>query len=110
MRPIPNDPRRPAAPVKKSIQAIEELIGQDPAGRNIAPLILPGELERAARELLGARKVLIASGFFVPSAGAGETPIIVVAPAIANAVFHAVGVRVRSMPMGSALAGQLKGS
>jgi hypothetical protein len=59
--------------VKTSIQAIEELIGQDPAGRNVAPLILPGELERAARELLDARKALIASGFFVPSAGAGET-------------------------------------
>ena len=33
------------------------------------------------------------------SAGAGETPIIAVAPAIANAVFHATGNRVRSMPI-----------
>jgi isoquinoline 1-oxidoreductase len=33
------------------------------------------------------------------SAGAGETPIIAVAPAIANAVFHATGLRVRSMPI-----------
>jgi isoquinoline 1-oxidoreductase len=33
------------------------------------------------------------------SAGAGETPIIVIAPAIANAVFHATGVRVRTMPI-----------
>ena len=33
------------------------------------------------------------------SAGAGETPIMVVAPAIGNAVFHATGVRVRSMPI-----------
>ena len=33
------------------------------------------------------------------SAGAGETPIMVIAPAIANAVFHATGVRVRSMPI-----------
>jgi len=31
--------------------------------------------------------------------GAGETPIIAVAPAIANAVFAATGVRLRSMPM-----------
>ena len=31
--------------------------------------------------------------------GAGETPIVAVAPAIANAVFHASGVRVRSMPI-----------
>jgi isoquinoline 1-oxidoreductase len=38
------------------------------------------------------------------SAGAGETPIIAVAPAIANAVFDASGIRVRSMPIrGAAL-------
>ena len=33
------------------------------------------------------------------SAGAGETPIIAIAPAIGNAVFDATGKRVRSMPM-----------
>jgi len=33
------------------------------------------------------------------SAGGGETPIIVIAPAIANAVFDATGVRIRSMPI-----------
>jgi isoquinoline 1-oxidoreductase len=32
-------------------------------------------------------------------AGAGETPIIAVAPALANAVFDATGKRVRSMPI-----------
>jgi len=37
------------------------------------------------------------------SAGAGETPIIAVAPAIGNAVFHATGVRLRSMPLRGAL-------
>jgi isoquinoline 1-oxidoreductase len=35
----------------------------------------------------------------LPSVGAGETPIIVVAPAIANAVFHATGERIRGMPI-----------
>jgi isoquinoline 1-oxidoreductase len=35
------------------------------------------------------------------SAGAGETPIIVIAPAIANASFDATGKRVRSMPIRS---------
>src|SRR5438067_2028189 len=35
----------------------------------------------------------------IPSAGAGETPIICIAPAIANAVYHATGVRVREMPI-----------
>jgi nicotinate dehydrogenase subunit B len=34
-----------------------------------------------------------------PSAGAGEAPIIAVAPAIANAIFRACGVRLRSMPL-----------
>lgn len=33
------------------------------------------------------------------SAGAGETPIMCVAPAIANAVFHATGKRIRQMPI-----------
>ena len=33
------------------------------------------------------------------SAGAGETPIIAIAPAIANALFRATGRRVRSMPI-----------
>jgi len=33
------------------------------------------------------------------SAGAGETPIMCIAPAIANAVFRATGKRVRTMPI-----------
>jgi CO/xanthine dehydrogenase Mo-binding subunit len=32
-------------------------------------------------------------------AGAGETPIIAIAPAIGNALFHATGTRVRQMPI-----------
>jgi len=43
----------------------------------------------------------------IPSAGAGETPIIAIAPAVANAVFAATGKRVRSMPMENALRRQL---
>ncbi|MBT3266465.1 xanthine dehydrogenase family protein molybdopterin-binding subunit [Candidatus Poribacteria bacterium] len=35
----------------------------------------------------------------LPSVGAGETPIVAVAPAIANAIFDAAGVRSRSMPL-----------
>ncbi len=35
----------------------------------------------------------------IESAGAGETPIIAVAPALANAVFAAKGQRVRSLPL-----------
>jgi CO/xanthine dehydrogenase Mo-binding subunit len=35
----------------------------------------------------------------IPSAGAGETPIVCVAPAIGNAIFNATGVRLRSLPV-----------
>jgi isoquinoline 1-oxidoreductase len=35
----------------------------------------------------------------LPSAGAGETPIIAVAPALANALFAATGRRIRSLPL-----------
>jgi isoquinoline 1-oxidoreductase len=34
-----------------------------------------------------------------PSAGGGETPIVAVAPAIANAIFSACGTRLRHMPL-----------
>jgi isoquinoline 1-oxidoreductase len=34
-----------------------------------------------------------------PSAGAGETPLVGLAPAVGNAIFQATGVRLRSMPM-----------
>ena len=33
------------------------------------------------------------------SAGAGETPIVAIAPAIGNAIFQATGKRLRSMPL-----------
>ena len=35
----------------------------------------------------------------IPSAGAGETPIMAVAPAIGNAIFDATGVRLNNLPM-----------
>lgn len=35
----------------------------------------------------------------LPSAGAGETPLIALAPAVGNAIFQATGVRLRSLPM-----------
>jgi len=35
----------------------------------------------------------------LPSAGAGETPIVGLAPAVSNAVFHLTGKRLRSLPM-----------
>ena len=35
----------------------------------------------------------------IPSAGAGETPIVGLAPAVGNAIFNAAGVRLRSLPL-----------
>ncbi len=35
----------------------------------------------------------------LPSAGGGETPILAIAPALANAIFAATGVRLRSLPL-----------
>jgi nicotinate dehydrogenase subunit B len=35
----------------------------------------------------------------LPSVGAGETPIVAIAPAVGNALFAATGVRLRSLPM-----------
>ncbi|MHB8522637.1 MAG: xanthine dehydrogenase family protein molybdopterin-binding subunit [Limisphaerales bacterium] len=35
----------------------------------------------------------------IPSAGAGETPIVGIAPAVGNAIFAATGVRLSSLPM-----------
>jgi isoquinoline 1-oxidoreductase len=35
----------------------------------------------------------------LPSAGAGEAPIIAIAPAVGNAIFDASGLRIRSLPM-----------
>jgi nicotinate dehydrogenase subunit B len=35
----------------------------------------------------------------IPSAGAGETPLLGIAPAIGNAIFDATGIRLRSLPL-----------
>jgi nicotinate dehydrogenase subunit B len=40
----------------------------------------------------------------LPSVGAGETPIVGIAPAVGNAVFSAIGIRPRSLPIGPQVA------
>jgi nicotinate dehydrogenase subunit B len=35
----------------------------------------------------------------IPPAGAGETPLLAIAPAIGNAIFDATGIRLRSLPL-----------
>ncbi len=46
-----------------------------------------------------AMEVVLLDRKDVPAAGAGETPIVGIAPAIGNAIFNATGKRLRSMPM-----------
>jgi nicotinate dehydrogenase subunit B len=46
-----------------------------------------------------AMEVVLLDRKDIPSAGAGETPIVGIAPAIGNAICDATGVRLRSMPM-----------
>jgi isoquinoline 1-oxidoreductase len=43
--------------------------------------------------------ILVSPGGDRPSAGAGETPIVGLAPAVGNAIFDATGARLRSLPM-----------
>ncbi|MCI0615088.1 molybdopterin-dependent oxidoreductase, partial [bacterium] len=48
---------------------------------------------------LPAIEVVLMDRKDIPSAGAGETPTVGVAPAIGNAIFHATGIRLRSLPL-----------
>jgi hypothetical protein len=68
------------------IATIQSLIAQDPGGRGIASLVQPGHLRLAAESLLKASRVLIVSGFYIPSMGAGETDGPPGALAIGNAL------------------------
>jgi isoquinoline 1-oxidoreductase len=51
------------------------------------------------RDVPGALETVLVNRTDLPSAGAGETPMISIAPAVGNAIFHATGKRLRSMPM-----------
>jgi CO/xanthine dehydrogenase Mo-binding subunit len=46
-----------------------------------------------------AIEVVLVDRTDLPSVGAGETPILGIAPAVANALFQATGSRIRSMPI-----------
>ena len=51
---------------------------------------------------MGHQLVVAADRRDLPSAGGGETPIVAVAPAVANAIFQVTGTRLRSLPLGAA--------
>jgi hypothetical protein len=63
----------PRQRMRARIASIENLIAQDPGHRNILPLIQRDHLRLAAMSLLGAKRVLITSGFPILKARAGET-------------------------------------
>ena len=57
------------------------------------------QLPRAALRDMPAIEVVLLDRKDLPSAGAGETPIVGIAPAVGNAIFDATGVRLRSLPL-----------
>jgi isoquinoline 1-oxidoreductase len=48
---------------------------------------------------IGTIEVVLIDRKDIPSAGAGETPIVAIAPALGNAIRDATGIRLRSMPL-----------
>jgi isoquinoline 1-oxidoreductase len=46
-----------------------------------------------------AQETVLVNRKDLPSAGAGETPLVALAPAVGNAILQATGVRLRSLPM-----------
>jgi CO/xanthine dehydrogenase Mo-binding subunit len=66
-------------------------------GRNLNPAFSSYQVPRMAD--VPELDIVLLDRRDLPSVGAGETPIIAVAPAIANAVYHAVKIRSRSMPL-----------
>ena len=62
-----------------------------------------GKYQVARFEDMPTIDVHLVANHKIPAAGGGETPLIAIAPAVANAVAAATGVRIRSMPMRSEL-------
>ena len=98
-RPEPRQPHRPGARLHHhgagaGVARGDALRGRQDAERDLQPL--PGAAVlptcRNSTSTCSNRPDLA-------SAGGGETPIIAIAPAIANAVFHATGRRIREMPI-----------
>ncbi|MEE8583948.1 MAG: molybdopterin cofactor-binding domain-containing protein [Acidobacteriota bacterium] len=66
-------------------------------GKILNPLLSSYRVPRFSD--LPAIEVVLLNRKDLPSAGAGETPIAAVAPAISNAIFDATGIRRRSLPL-----------
>lgn len=59
--------------VAEAAEALAEIVASDKAGRHVASLYKAESLVRAAELLESARRVLVVTGFYVPSAKAPET-------------------------------------
>jgi hypothetical protein len=72
---------------------------------SVTGIVVNGQRHELSPATSGTLLALLRSGLVlvdrpdIPSAGAGETPLIAVAPAIANAIFAAVGRRLRALPL-----------
>ncbi|HYG60442.1 MAG TPA: DUF4392 domain-containing protein [Symbiobacteriaceae bacterium] len=55
------------------MERIERIIARDPGNRGMGALVVPGDLEAAARALTAASKVMIATGFAVGPGHVAET-------------------------------------
>lgn len=66
-------------------------------GRILNPLLARYRVPRFAD--VPAIEVVLLDRKDIPSAGAGETPIMALAPAVGNAIFDATGIRLRALPL-----------
>ncbi|HZE88410.1 MAG TPA: molybdopterin cofactor-binding domain-containing protein, partial [Verrucomicrobiae bacterium] len=67
------------------------------AGKILNPLMASYRVPRFSD--VPAIEVVLLDRKDLPSAGAGETPMAALAPAIGNAIFDATGVRLRALPL-----------
>ena len=97
------------------LTALQQVSGSGSSKTGVLPDLLPvatdnfssaiTEASRQINTLTSANQALIETVLVdrkdLPSAGAGETPIVGLAPAVGNAMFQATGIRQRSLPFSS---------
>ncbi|KAL6061411.1 D-glutamate cyclase [Balamuthia mandrillaris] len=75
-----------SAAVASRIASLERIISADPGNRGIGPLVMEGELMRAARAAFRAKSVAIVTGFYILACHSPETDGPLGALAIARAL------------------------
>ena len=64
-----------------------------------ADMLLTSPAQAAEQSQEPAIEVVLVDRTDLPSEGAGETPIVGLAPAVGNAIFNATGLRLKSLPL-----------